>query len=152
LIRAAFAALLSIAMFAVAPPATAADAKDAILIVDAFHLALKRGDAEVALDFVDYNLIVYEEGNVERSSREYATAHMRADMQFSAATTRTITNRKSDRVGDLAWVITEARVTGEYEGKPIDRITLETMVLRRSERGRWYITHIHWSSRPAPAN
>jgi ketosteroid isomerase-like protein len=152
LIRVAVAAVLSISVFVAPAPAVAADAKDAILVVDAFHAALKRGFVEVALDFVDYQITIYEEGHVERSSREYATAHMRADMRFSAATTRTITNRKSDRVGDLAWVITEARVTGEYEGKPVDRMTLETMILRRSERGRWYITHVHWSSRPAPPN
>jgi ketosteroid isomerase-like protein len=133
-------------------PARAADTTDAIVVVDAFHAALRRGFTEVVLDFLDYQVIIYESGHVERSSREYATAHLRADMRFSAATTRTITNRKSDRVGDLAWVITEARVTGEYEGKPVDQITLETMILRRSIRGNWYITHIHWSSKPAPAN
>jgi ketosteroid isomerase-like protein len=34
---------------------------------------------------------------------------------------------------------------GEIDGKPLDLITTETMVLTREPEG-WRIRHIHWSS------
>ncbi|MBP6013449.1 MAG: hypothetical protein KBA31_14585 [Alphaproteobacteria bacterium] len=42
--------------------------------------------------------------------------------------------------------MTEGRITGEYSGKPINSISLETMVLHRQPAG-WKIVHVHWSSR-----
>jgi hypothetical protein len=37
-----------------------------------------------------------------------------------------------------------------FNGRPVDRLTVETMLLRRHADG-WRIQHIHWSSRAAPA-
>jgi ketosteroid isomerase-like protein len=34
---------------------------------------------------------------------------------------------------------------GAYKGKPVDRLTTETMVLRKTPDG-WRIVHVHWSS------
>jgi ketosteroid isomerase-like protein len=128
----------------------AADATEAIAVVEAFHDALKNGYAEVALDQLRSDAIVYEEGNVERTRAEYATAHLRADMEFSAAVPRTMLGRKSGRVGDLAWVITRGRVTGRFQDRDVDRLTTETMILMRNNAGAWRIVHIHWSSKAAP--
>jgi hypothetical protein len=40
-------------------------------------------------------------------------------------------------------------MTGTYKEKPIDRVTAETMVLRRIGK-QWKIVHIHWSSAAKP--
>ena len=38
------------------------------------------------------------------------------------------------------------RTTGQFNGRAVDRLTTETMVLKRLADG-WRIHHIHWSSR-----
>jgi ketosteroid isomerase-like protein len=50
--------------------------------------------------------------------------------------------------GAFAWVASEGRMTGNWQGRAVDRVTTETMVLRRVG-GSWRIIHIHWSSAPA---
>jgi hypothetical protein len=146
-IRLVAAALLAASISA---PVHAADAREAELTVDAFHEALKLGRAQVALSFLDRGVDVYEDGNVERTAAEYATSHLRADMEFAAAVTRAMLGRASGRVGDLAWVTTRGRVTGRFRDKAVDSFTTETMILRRDLRDNWRIVHIHWSSRPVP--
>jgi ketosteroid isomerase-like protein len=131
-------------------PVAAADATDAIAAVNAFHAAIERGDAQAVIDLLDPDVLVYEEGEVERSLREYASAHLRADMDFASVTDQTVVARRSDRVGDLAWVTTRGRVKGQFRGRDIDRETTETMVLMRGPKG-WRIIHIHWSSKATPA-
>jgi ketosteroid isomerase-like protein len=145
--RVAIAAALVLAL---ASPGRAADATDAIIVVNAFHAALERGDAQAALALLDPDVLVYEEGDVERSLREYASAHLRADMDFASVTDQTVIARRSNRVGDLAWVSTRSRVTGRFRDRDIDRQTTETMLLMRDTKG-WRIMHIHWSSKAAPA-
>lgn len=51
--------------------------------------------------------------------------------------------------GDLAWIASEGRTTGDYKGKTVDRLTAETMILTRVGDA-WRIFHIHWSSRVPP--
>jgi ketosteroid isomerase-like protein len=50
--------------------------------------------------------------------------------------------------GDTAWIVSESPATGNHEDKPVDRVTTETMILRKTAEG-WRIAHIHWSSRAA---
>lgn len=118
--------------------------------VDAFHDALTKGDRQTAQALLDDNVQIYEQGRVERSRAEYAAHHLESDAQFSAVTTRAHTARSGMILGELAYVITEGKVTGTFKGKAIDSIALETMVLRR-EGDTWRIVHIHWSSRAAKA-
>lgn len=46
----------------------------------------------------------------------------------------------------LAWVASEARLSGAPAGKPVELISLETLVMKKAANG-WRIVHIHWSSR-----
>jgi hypothetical protein len=119
--------------------------EEAALVADAFHAALQKGDRGAALAALDDSVQIYEQGWVENSKAEYADHHLGADMKFAAATTSRQTARNGSLVGDLAFVTTES-ANGTFEAKPVDTINLETMVLRRSEKG-WRIVHIHWSSR-----
>lgn len=125
------------------------EAAAAAEVVDRFHEALRRGDTAAALELLAPEVLIYEEGGAERSRTEYASHHLAADAAFAAAVPSTRSLRTGRAVGDMAWVATESRTTGRYRDRAVDRLSAETMVLRR-ERGRWRIVHVHWSSR-APA-
>lgn len=125
--------------------AVAPAARPATAVVDAFHAALHRGDTKAAQSYLSDDALIYEAGGVERGKQEYASHHLGADAAFAKAVPSTITRRAGEAVGNIAWVATEGRTAGTYKDKAVDRITTETMVLRR--RGAsWKIVHIHWSS------
>jgi ketosteroid isomerase-like protein len=125
--------------------AVSASARPAAAVVDAFHAALRRGDTKAALSYLADNALIYEAGGVERGRQDYASRHLGADAAFAQAVPGTVTRRAGDAVGAVAWIATEGRTTGTYKDKAIDRVTTETMVLRRVG-GVWKIAHIHWSS------
>ena len=125
--------------------AVAPSARPAAAVVDAFHAALGRGDTKAALSYLANNALIFESGGVERGRQEYASHHLAADSAFAQAVPGTVTRRGGEAVGGFAWIATEGRTTGTYKDKAIDRVTTETMVLRRAG-GAWKITHIHWSS------
>ena len=120
-------------------------ARDAAIVVDAFHAALAKGDRSAAATLLADDALVYESGRAERSKAEYASHHLPADTAFAAATTRAVSRRSGHVVGDLAWIATESTTTGTFKDRPINIRSTETMVLRR-ENGAWRIAHIHWSS------
>ncbi len=125
-------------------------AVEAAAAVDGFHAALRRGDTSAALEFLAADALIYEEGGAERSRAEYASHHLAADAAFSQAVPSTRSRRTGRASGETAWIATESRTTGRFRDRAVDRLSAETMVLRR-EGGRWRIAHIHWSSRTPPA-
>ena len=127
-------------------PADDETARPAIAVVDVFHAALGSGDVEAVLALLAEDVVVLEEGGAERSREEYAGHHLPADMAYAAATEAEITRRVAWAEGDVAWVLTEGRTTGAFNGRPVDRLTAETMILHR-DGDVWRIRHIHWSSR-----
>ena len=153
----AFIASLMLADMAAAHPETkrngsaatietvAPSARPAAAVVDAFHAALRRGNTNAALSHLAPNALIYEAGGVERSRQEYASHHLGADAAFAQAVPGMVTRRAGEAVGGVAWIATEGRTKGTYKDKAIERITTETMVLRRIG-GAWKIAHIHWSS------
>jgi ketosteroid isomerase-like protein len=128
-----------------AAPAVAAPSPEAEAVVDGFHSALAKGDTGAAAALLADDALIFEEGGAERSKTEYAAHHLQADAVFSGAVASTIVRRSSDEADGLAWVASEGRVNGSYKGKAVDRLTTETMVLRRTADG-WRIVHVHWSS------
>jgi len=125
-----------------------AAARGAAATVDAFHAALRRGDSKAAAALLADDALIFEEGGVERSKAEYVTSHLPADAAFSSVVASTVTRRMGGSDGAFAWVASEGRMTGNWQGRAVDRVTTETMVLRRVG-GSWRIIHIHWSSAPA---
>ena len=125
--------------------AVAPSARPAAAVVDAFHAALRRGDTKASLSHLADNALIYEAGAVERGRQEYASHHLGADSAFAQAVPGTVTRRAGEAVGNLAWIASEGRTTGTFKDKAIDRVTTETMVLRR-QGSSWKIVHIHWSS------
>ena len=123
-------------------------ARSAAATVDAFHAALRRGDTSAAAALLADDALVFEEGGVERSKAEYVRHHLPADAAFSQVVSSTVTRRMGGSDGALAWIASEGRMTGTYEGKAVDRVTTETMLLRRAGP-TWKVIHIHWSSAAA---
>ena len=152
-----------VAILALAPPAAAQDssagtsldegllpsARAAADAVDAFHAALGRGDTDAALVLLADDALIFEQGGAERSKMEYAAHHLSADAAFSQAVPGARTRRAGHASESFAWIATEGRTTGTFNGRPVDRVTTETMVLRRVD-GNWKIVHIHWSSAAPP--
>lgn len=124
-------------------------ARGAAASVDAFHAALRRGDTKSAAARLADDAVIFESGGVERSKAEYAAHHLIEDAEFSKAVPSVVTRRTGSADGTTAWIASEGRMTGTYSGKALDRVTTETMILRRVGRD-WKIVHIHWSSAPAP--
>ncbi|HYI39187.1 MAG TPA: nuclear transport factor 2 family protein [Allosphingosinicella sp.] len=135
-----------------APPAPApaeslpAVARDAAAAVDAFHAALRRGNAEAALALVADDAVVFEDGRIERTKAEYALHHAGADAAFSKAVSSKRLSRTARADAGFALIASESRTKGRFRGQDVDRIMVETMVLRRDSAGAWKIVHIHWSA------
>lgn len=138
--------IIATALFVLAGTSTIAQDPTPSEVVDAFHAALAAGDSAAALRLLDPEVVVFESGGVERSRDEYRSHHLGADMAFEAATRREIIKQTAQVYGDLALVLSEVRSTGEVRGRTVDRVGVETMLLRRTRKA-WRIVHIHWSSR-----
>ena len=133
----------------VASVCSAAETSAPEAVVSAFHRALDAGDAAGAAKLLDESAVIFEQGGAERTKAQYVGSHLPADIAYAAVTKDEATRHAAWAARDLAYVLTEGRTTGAYNGKPVNRITTETMVLRRLEGG-WRIVHIHWSSAAAP--
>jgi ketosteroid isomerase-like protein len=120
-------------------------ARAAAAVVDAFHASLSRGDTQSAAAVLADDALIFEEGGVERNKAEYVARHLPADAAFSKVVSSSVARRSGNATGALAWIATEGRTTGTYKGKAVNRVTTETMLLRRDGQG-WKIVHIHWSS------
>jgi ketosteroid isomerase-like protein len=126
-----------------------ARAAEPVAVVERFFRELAAGNTKTASSLLDPGVLIYESGRAERSRDEYASHHLASDAKFLKSATHRLLNRTGDAIGDLAWVASEAHLKGNMADKPIDVITTETMVLRKTAQG-WRIIHVHWSNRPAP--
>jgi ketosteroid isomerase-like protein len=138
------AATLALCLLA-APALSAPDAGET---VDAFHAALAAGKAEEAAALLADDLVVYEEGHVEASKAEYLRSHLPQDIAFLRGVVETTTASRVVLRGETAWVIREGATKGTFQGREVDRVTSETVVLHLEADG-WRIVHIHWSSHKA---
>lgn len=112
--------------------------------VDAFHFALKSGNRQMALELLTADLLMFEQGKVERSRTEYARKHMGEDIAFAGITTRTVLRRTTKLLGNSAWVMSINRNRGKVNNRPVDFVTTETMVMNKVNN-KWRIVHFHWS-------
>lgn len=133
---------------ALAPPAGADGVPPPAAAVDAFHAALRNGDASAVQRWLAADVDIFEQGFVDRGRANYAGAHLAADVAFAQATTQTVLDRRTLWLGDgNACVLSQTRTKGSFQGHPIDLIGTETMLLQRSGPV-WSISHIHWSAHP----
>ena len=111
---------------------------------DQFSEALKQADETAVRSLLDEHVLIFESGNVESSLEEYASHHMSADMKFMSDIEKEVVSRTLIEEGDITVINTHYRMHGSYGGKPYDKVSLETLVLRKIA-GTWKIVHVHWS-------
>lgn len=120
-----------------------------VAVIDAFHAALKSGDANAALRMLSVNVTIFEQGFVDQTRSDYAGAHIAADSAFAQGTSFQVLERRILWLGDnAACVISKTRTQGNFQGHAIDLVGTETMLLQRSG-STWGIEHVHWSAHPA---
>jgi uncharacterized protein (TIGR02246 family) len=134
-----------------APLAAQSSAKDSaavVAVVDAFHAAMTAGNASGLMQLIAPDAVFLEAGGVETRA-QYETSHLPADIEFEKSVA---TKRSPIRVvvlGDAAWATSTSETVGKFQGRAIDSMGTELMVLSR-EAGGWRIRAIHWSSRARP--
>lgn len=124
-----------------------ASTADAVAVVDRFQQLLAKGNTSAAAELLDPSVLIFESGNAERSRAEYASHHLKEDAAFMKSATLRPLSRTGNVSGDIAFVATESSLT-TIGAKPVELVTTETMVLKRSSQG-WRVAHVHWSSRKA---
>ena len=127
-----------------------ANAKDAAAVVDQFQKLLADGKTREASVLLDPNVLIFEGGGAERSREEYASHHLKSDAEFLKTANVAVGNRSGVVVGDFAWIATESEIKTQG-AKPVNLVSTETMVLKRTANG-WRISHIHWSSKSKKLN
>ena len=125
-------------------PLLADDAISPTQVADQFDQAIKDGNTDLMRKILDDNVLIYEAGKVEASLEEYASHHMEADIAFMSQMEKTVLSRKAFEHDDMAVVSTQYKMRGDYKGRFIDKITMETLVLKKYD-GAWKVIHIHWS-------
>lgn len=118
----------------------------------AFHRALEVGDSATVLRLLSPDVRILESGG-SQTFGEYRSEHLSADIAYAKAVPSTPSSTRVTVVGDVAWISSTSTTTGEFNGKPVNSLGAELMVLRRISSGdgvRWMIETIHWSSRRRP--
>lgn len=140
-----FALVLS--YLAVAPLAgqAGADAAAVTAVVNAFHAGIRSGDRAAVMQLIADDALFFEAGGVETRA-EYEKNHLPADIEFEKAVA---TGRSPIRVvvnGNSAWASSTSEFVGAFQGRPVDSLGAELMVLSREAEG-WRIRAVHWSGR-----
>lgn len=111
--------------------------------VKQFQQTLRSGSSKAIPHFLASNATVYETGDVERTAKEYLTAHLSADIEFLAQMKITDLEHQVIEANTMAYSIARYHVQGEFKQQKIDKNLTETIVLQLID-GHWKIVHIHW--------
>ena len=144
-VAAAFVALTSGTTFAEAQQTEEAAVR---AVVSRFHTAVSSGDAAGAMAVVGADAVFLEAGGVETRA-QYEKDHLPADIEFEKDVPM---KRGALRVvvsGDAAWTTCTTELKGTFQGRTVDSIGTEMMVLSRTAGG-WQIRAVSWSSRARP--
>ena len=151
------AAIIAAQLFLVAAPVRAqqnraSDSIEVIAVRDAFHHALTIGDSATAMRLLAPEVRILESGG-SQSREEYRSEHLASDIAYAKAVTSTTTSVRVSFARDVAWISSSSTTTGEFNGRPVNSLSVELMILRRvtgADDRRWVIEAIHWSSRRRP--
>lgn len=141
-------ALIAGALTAPSPSAAQSQAADSAAVAETvrrFHEALVRGDSATAMGLLAEDAVVLEAGGVE-SRAEYEAHHLAADMRFAATVPSTPGPLRVRLAGEMAWATSTSDAVGSVDGRPVNSVTAELVVLSRTAGG-WRIRAISWSSR-----
>lgn len=121
----------------------------AAAVVSAFHSALAAGDSTAALALLAPDVTILESGGRETLS-EYRSHHLPGDIRFARSVPAKRLPLRVTVVGDVAWAAGTSESVGAIEGRSIESVGAELVVLSRTTSG-WRIRAVHWSSRRRPA-
>jgi ketosteroid isomerase-like protein len=121
-----------------------ADSTAVVRTVSRFHDAIKNGDTAAVKSLIASDLRVLEGGEVENRT-QYLSHHLSADMDFAKAVDGESKAVSYTRQGNVAWVVSTSTATGKFNGRNINSIGAELMILSRTQKA-WQIRVIHWSS------
>jgi ketosteroid isomerase-like protein len=143
-------ALLS-SSFAAAQSAN--DQAAATATVQSLHDAIARGDSSVVTRLLAEDVVIFEAGGVE-SRAQYVSSHLPADAEFEKAVKSKRSPIRTVVQGETAWASSTNELVGTFQGRAVDLVATELVVLTKAPDG-WRIRAISWSSRsrakPAPA-
>jgi len=114
-------------------------------VVNAFHAAMKSGNAIEVMRLIAADAQLLESGAIETRA-EFEKNHLPADFQFEKAIPAKRGPSRVTVVGDAAWAVTTTEYKGTSQGQPLDMVGVELMVLSRDPAG-WRIRAVHWSGR-----
>jgi ketosteroid isomerase-like protein len=141
--------LLCIAMGVPAAAQSAgSDAAAVTAAVNAFHEGIRTGDSAAVAQLIAEDALMLEAGGTETRG-EYLKNHLPADIEFEKAVSVTRSPIRVVVNGASAWATSTSAFTGTFQGKPVDSIGAELMILTREPVG-WRIRAIHWSGRARP--
>ena len=137
----------------VAQQSPANDSAAVVAVHDAFHRALVTGDSGAVMRLLSPDVRILESGGTQ-TREEYRAEHLPADIAYAKAVPSTTTSVRVAVLGDVAWISSTSTTTGEFNGRPVNSLGAELMVLRRvtsADDRRWLIEAVHWSSRRKPS-
>ncbi len=127
------------------------DSATAVRAVESFRGALARADSAAALALLAPDVVVLESGDVERFA-DYRAHHLAADIAFARAVTATHALMRVTVEGNTAWVTSTSVTQGKFEGRTVNSVGAELIVLSRARATEpWRIRAIHWSSHRRPS-
>lgn len=112
--------------------------------VNGFHDALRRGDAKAAMELLAPDAVILESGSAQ-TREEYAHEHLADDIAFVKAVPGTRSKLSIKQEGNAAWTTATTQSVGTFNGREVNSVGIELMVLTKTEFG-WRIRAIHWSS------
>jgi ketosteroid isomerase-like protein len=124
-----------------APPSEA----DVTAVVTSFYGAMKTGDTAAAMRLIAPDAVFLESGKLETRA-EYEANHLPSDIEFESQVTGKRGPLRVTFEGNTAWVIATTEYEGTFNGRPLNFVSAQLMVLTR-DSGDWRIRTIHWSSR-----
>jgi ketosteroid isomerase-like protein len=125
----------------------APNASEISTAVERFHRALAQGDRAATLELLAPDALVLESGEAQ-TRPEYEREHLGEDIAFAKTTKTERSQIKVEQQGDTAWATATSKTTGTFNGRKIDSVGVELMVLTKGDAG-WRIRAIHWSNRKA---
>lgn len=130
------------------PPVTgASDSTEAVATVAAFHGALARGDSAAVLSILAPDVVIMEAGGIETLA-EYRSHHLSGDIAYARAIPGVHSIKAVVVQGDVAWVSSTSIAEGQFNGRAVNSVGAELVILSRQRADTtWVIRAVHWSSR-----
>jgi ketosteroid isomerase-like protein len=143
--RVLFVVLVLCCMATTVAAQPAGDEANVLATVRGFHAALTAGDTAKAMSLVADDAVFLEAGGVETRA-QYQKDHLPADVAFEKGVAIKRTPIRVTVAGDAAWAWSTSEMIGTFQGRAIDSLGGELMVLSRTPAG-WRIRAVHWSGR-----